>query len=156
MDVLVIHGISLPPRRYGNNHIAQLFRNRLNPDDHDYFRDIHTLKVSAHFLIDRWGRITQFVSTNARAWHAGESCFNSRKQVNDFSIGIELEGCDEHLFDELQYEALSQLTRCLLVAYPAILKKNIVGHSDIAPERKTDPGPGFCWERFRRSLGDIA
>ncbi len=152
VDVLVIHAISLPPQCYGGYYVEKLFTNCLDPRDHPYFEDIHTLKVSSHFFIDRVGFIIQFVPTTHRAWHAGVSRIGNRKGVNDFSIGIELEGCDDDGFEDLQYVSLSQLTRCLRAAYPSIIPSHIVGHSDIAPGRKTDPGPGFDWQRYRQEF----
>ncbi len=152
IDVLVIHAISLPPQCYGNQFVEELFTNRLNPAAHPYFKDIAERKVSSHFYIKRCGEIIQFVPTHRRAWHAGVSSFNGRDQVNDFSIGIELEGCDAHEFEELQYASLQELTRCIQTACPRIETKNIVGHSQIAPGRKTDPGPCFDWQRYLQSI----
>ena len=148
IDVLVIHAISLPPNCYGGTFIEDLFTNRLDPKAHSYFADIAHLRVSAHFLIHRSGRLTQFVPTGKRAWHAGVSNFRGREQVNDFSIGIELEGCDDDPFEDAQYHTLVDLTQCLVMAYPSITRDCIVGHSDIAPGRKTDPGPHFDWDRY--------
>ena len=152
VEVLIIHAISLPPNCYGDHYIEDLFTNALDPNQHPYFVDICSLRVSAHFLIDRLGQLTQFVPTTKRAWHAGVSSFQGRTQVNDFSIGIELEGCDDDVFEDIQYDCLSKLSRGLMSGYPALSPKTIVGHSDIAPGRKTDPGPHFDWPRYLSSL----
>lgn len=151
-DLLVVHGISLPPGEYGGEHIDQLFTNSLDPDEHPYFRDICDLRVSSHLLIRRSGEIVQYVPLNKRAWHAGVSSFMGRSCCNDFSIGIELEGCDEHAYEEVQYAKLVSLSRVIMSHWPRITLDHIVGHSDIAPGRKTDPGPGFDWEYFRNSF----
>jgi AmpD protein len=152
ISLLVIHNISLPPGQFGGPGIRQLFTNCLDPDAHPYYRDIYQLEVSAHLLIDRHGQITQFVPFDRRAWHAGRSCFEGRDNCNDFSIGIELEGTDDTPYTEAQYQTLARVTRCLMAAYPAITPARICGHSDIAPGRKTDPGPAFDWARFRGAL----
>lgn len=152
VDAVIIHCISLPPGRYGGGHIEQLFCNSLDPADHEYFESVCKLTVSAHFLIDREGALTQFVPTHLRAWHAGESRLRGRERVNDFSVGIELEGTEDSSFTSPQYDALIQLTRALMVAYPEIRKDNLVGHSDVAPGRKTDPGACFDWDRYLRGL----
>ena len=152
IEVIVIHAISLPPGEYGNDFIAQLFTNRLDETAHPYFAKLRGLKVSAHFLIKRSGELMQFVSTKNRAWHAGESAFRDRQCVNDFSLGIELEGCDEEPFASSQYQILGDLIRCLTAHYPAIRRDNIIGHNDIAPTRKTDPGPHFDWQKLHRQL----
>ena len=149
IDVIVIHAISLPPGCYGGWNIEHFFTNRLVLSKHPYFEQIHQLRVSAHFLINRLGKIIQFVPTHKRAWHAGVSSFDNRTRVNDFSIGIELEGCDEDPFEDEQYDSLKRLTHCLMRTYPTISRDNIVGHCDIAPQRKTDPGPKFNWQRYR-------
>lgn len=143
-SLLVIHAISLPPGKFGSDDVQALFANRLNPDGHPYFSSIHQLKVSAHFYIRRDGELIQFVSCNARAWHAGASSWQGRGRCNDFSIGIELEGCDDLPFDDAQYVALNALIAVLGRAYPLCCA---TGHSDIAPGRKTDPGPLFEWSR---------
>lgn len=156
IDALIIHAISLPPGCYGGGFVAQLFTNRLQADAHPAFSDIARLKVSAHFFIDRAGKLQQFVPTHMRAWHAGESNLHGRACVNDFSIGIELEGCDRDAFTAAQYESLAALTRLLMRAYPAIRAGNIAGHSDIAPGRKTDPGPHFDWQLLRAMLAPAA
>lgn len=152
ISLLVIHNISLPPEQFGGPYIAQLFANSLDPQVHPYFEQIHQLKVSAHLLIDRHGQLTQFVPFNKRAWHAGESEFAGRIRCNDFSVGIELEGADHIPYTDSQYSALAAVTLLLLDYYPLITRDRIVGHSDIAPSRKTDPGAAFDWQRFRQML----
>lgn len=152
ISLLVIHNISLPPGQFGTGKVQAFFQNRLVADEHPYFAGIATLQVSAHFLIERDGAITQFVSCNERAWHAGQSSFGGRENCNDFSLGIELEGTDEQPFADAQYAALVALTRVLQRAYPALTLERICGHSDIAPTRKTDPGPAFDWPRLRAAL----
>ncbi|MCC6073763.1 1,6-anhydro-N-acetylmuramyl-L-alanine amidase AmpD [Pseudomonas sp. GCM10022188] len=152
VSLLVIHNISLPPGQFGTGEVANLFLNRLDPQAHPYFAGIAHLQVSAHFLIARDGSLTQFVSCGERAWHAGVSCFAGREQCNDFSLGIELEGTDELPYSDAQYETLAELTRELMRVYPAITPERICGHSDIAPARKTDPGPAFDWTRYRAAL----
>jgi len=146
IELVVIHAISLPPGEFGGPHIADLFCNRLDCGAHPYFAGLHGLKVSSHFLIRRDGELVQFVSCAQRAWHAGESSWRGRSRCNDFSLGIELEGTDETPFTDAQYAQLAGLTRALAAAYPVT---DIVGHADIAPGRKTDPGPHFDWPRFR-------
>ncbi|HEX4895152.1 MAG TPA: 1,6-anhydro-N-acetylmuramyl-L-alanine amidase AmpD [Solimonas sp.] len=152
LSLLVIHAISLPPDRFGGPWIDALFSNTLDPAAHPYFATIHPLRVSAHLLIRRDGELVQYVPFHQRAWHAGVSSYRGRERCNDFSIGIELEGCDAKPFTQKQYRRLSQATRALLVAYPTLHPGAIVGHSDIAPGRKTDPGPHFDWARYRASL----
>lgn len=147
--LLVIHAISLPPESFGGEGVEQLFTNRLDPEAHPYYREIHALRVSAHFFIRRDGSLIQFVSTLRRAWHAGVSSWRGRERCNDFSLGIELEGCDDQPFMAIQYIRLARLIRILRRAYAI---QDIVGHSDIAPGRKTDPGPRFDWNRLRRLL----
>lgn len=151
-DLLVIHGISLPPGEFGGDWIEALFTNRLDANAHPYFAEIHQRKVSAHLLIRRDGEMIQFVSFNDRAWHAGVSCFGDRENCNDFAIGIELEGTDDLPYSDAQYTQLTAVIRALLSAYPTLNKEAIVGHCDIAPERKTDPGPAFDWLRLRADL----
>lgn len=148
-ELLVIHNISLPPEEFGGGYIEKLFTNSLNPTEHPYFEEISDLRVSSHLLIDRAGRITQFVSFEDRAWHAGQSSWGGRSNCNDFSIGIELEGSDNQEFTEDQYRVLAETTRLIVNRYPSISAENITGHSDIAPGRKTDPGPLFNWNYFR-------
>ena len=152
VDLLVIHNISLPPGELGGPWIDALFQNRLDPSAHPCFADIAQLKVSAHLLIRRDGRLVQYVPLHLRAWHAGRSSFHGRSNCNDSSIGIELEGSDDLAFEDVQYATLSRTTRHLMALYPAITPDRIAGHSDIAPGRKTDPGPLFDWERFLGSL----
>ncbi len=148
ISLLVIHNISLPPAEYGGCWIDALFTNTLDPDAHPYFQTIAGQRVSAHLLVRRDGEVVQYVPFHRRAWHAGRSCFQGRVGCNDFSIGIELEGCDEQPYEDVQYQHLITLTRSLMVSYPAIMPERIVGHSDIAPGRKTDPGPAFDWKRY--------
>lgn len=152
ISLLVIHNISLPPAQFKTGKVQEFFQNRLNISEHPYFEGIAQLTVSAHFLIERDGALTQFVSCLDRAWHAGVSLFDGRENCNDFSIGIELEGTDSQPFEDAQYTALIALTRQIQSAWPAITTQRITGHSDIAPGRKTDPGPHFDWERFRAGL----
>ena len=149
VNLIVIHNISLPPRTYGGNSIIDLFTNKLNPDDHEYFKSISNLKVSSHFLIRRDGSLIQFVSCLDRAWHAGESTWNQFNHCNDFSIGIELEGTDHTPFTEAQYLALLETVDVISAQYSDITRNRIVGHSDIAPGRKTDPGSEFDWGRVK-------
>ncbi len=148
IDLVVIHGISLPPRQYGGPYIDQLFTNMLDTAEHPYFLEVGHLKISSHLLVSRNGNITQYVPFNLRAWHAGESEFKGRKTCNDFSIGIEFEGCDEEPYEKIQYEIVADLLKVLKSNWPAINNDRIVGHSDIAPGRKTDPGPVFDWSYF--------
>ncbi len=152
ISLIVLHSISLPPGDFGGGFIESLFQGRLDAEAHPYFAAIGQLKVSAHVLIDRLGRITQFVPFDQRAWHAGVSSYQGRERCNDYSIGIELEGTDQDLFTDAQYRSLSQLTHCLLEHYPKLSAQRITSHSAIAPGRKTDPGTGFDWPRFRQLL----
>ena len=149
ISLLVIHNISLPPGQFGGGHVAELFTNTLDPNTHPYFAEIANLKVSAHLLIDREGVVIQFVPFDQRAWHAGVSAFAGRPACNDFSIGIELEGTDTDPYTHLQYECLVKITQCLIAEYPALSSERVAGHRDIAPDRKTDPGPAFDWARFK-------
>lgn len=151
-ELLVIHNISLPPRCYGGDCIERFFTNRLDWDEHPYFEEIRGVEVSAHLLIRRTGEVLQFVNFDERAWHAGESCFAGRGNCNDFSIGIELEGADDDPYTDVQYTTLSGVTRALLMQYPRMTAEKVVGHSDIAPGRKTDPGAAFDWQRYRAQL----
>ena len=153
VDVIIIHAISLPPHEFGDDYIEQFFQNRLPADAHPYFEEIHEMRVSAHFLIKRSGEIVQFVPVSKRAWHAGQSHCLGRDAVNDFSVGIELEGCDDIPFESVQYAALEALSQLLIETMPDLTVENIFGHSDIAPGRKTDPGPCFDWQRYRLALG---
>ena len=146
IDLLVIHNISLPPGAFGGPGVVALFSNNLNPTDHPYYQTIQDLKVSSHFFIRRDGELIQFVSCLKRAWHAGLSNWRGRERCNDFSIGVELEGTDEEPFTDPQYQTLGKLKLALKAAYPI---QEVVGHSDISPGRKTDPGPHFDWARYR-------
>lgn len=150
--LIVLHGISLPPGQFGGSEIEALFTNCLDWDAHPYFAEIRGLEVSAHLLIRRDGELVQFVPLQDRAWHAGESEFRGRARCNDYSIGIELEGDDELPYDDRQYETLVATLNALLKAYPAITPREIAAHSDIAPGRKTDPGPAFNWLRLYDGL----
>lgn len=152
INTLIIHAISLPPREFGGEFVEALFCNSLDSTCHPYFATLTELKVSAHFYIKRTGQLIQFTATHDRAWHAGESIFDGHDKVNDFSIGIELEGCEEEAFTDQQYNSLSSLTQALISEYPAITKKRIIGHCDIAAGRKTDPGPKFDWPRYKCPL----
>ncbi len=152
ISLLVVHNISLPPGEFGHGYIEAFFCNQLPVDHHPYFEQIRDLKVSAHLLIDRQGNPTQFVPFDRRAWHAGASEFQGRGECNDFSIGIELEGSDQVPYTEAQYQRLAEVTGLLLSRYPALTPARITGHSDIAPGRKTDPGPAFDWDYFRAQL----
>ncbi len=149
VNLLVIHSISLPPNEYGGAGVEQLFTNTLDCDAHPYYAQLRGVKVSSHFYIRRSGEIVQFVACASRGWHAGVSLWRGRTRCNDFSIGIELEGSDFEPFTDAQYRNLTYLTRRLKRAYPI---QDIVGHSDIAPGRKTDPGPYFDWKRYLNSL----
>ena len=149
ITLLVVHSISLPPGEYGGNAIEEFFTNRLDIAAHPYFREIEGMKVSAHFLIRRDGRLVQFVPVYRRAWHAGISSWRGRKACNDFSVGVELEGLDEGAFEDAQYQALDELIHRLRGALPL---RDIAAHSDVAPGRKTDPGPGFAWDRILNPL----
>jgi len=151
--MVVLHGISLPPGKFGGPEIEALFTNTLDFDAHPYFGEIRDLKVSAHILIRRDGSLVQFVPFTERAWHAGESCFRGQSCCNDYSIGIELEGEDENAYDDRQYQVLQQILPAIFAAYPAITAREVAGHCDIAPGRKTDPGPAFDWLRLYDGLG---
>ena len=154
IDLLVIHYISLPPGAFGGTGIIEHFTNRLDPSAHPFYASIAGVKVSAHFLVRRDGELIQFVPCAKRAWHAGESSWNGRTRCNDFSIGIELEGAGDVPFTAAQYRRLAALTRALRARYPV---RDIAGHSDVAPGRKTDPGPYFDWARYRAMLkGKVA
>jgi AmpD protein len=151
-ELLVVHGISLPPGEFGGPWIEQLFTNTLPPDMHPYFAEISELRVSSHLLVARDGALTQFVRFGDRAWHAGQSSYMGRPACNDFSIGIELEGVDEIAYSAEQYDALAEAVAALCDAYPRLSPDRLVGHSDISPGRKTDPGPAFDWPRARRRI----
>ena len=154
ISLLVIHNISLPPNEFGGDGVIELFTNQIDPQAHPYYQSLRELKVSAHFFIRRDGTTIQFVSCNDRAWHAGVSRWRDKEQCNDYSIGIELEGSDITPFTDAQYTTLITLTQCLCSHYPI---KHIAGHSDIAPDRKTDPGPWFDWQRYTTGInrGDL-
>ena len=148
ISLIVIHSISLPPKQYGGSYVEEFFLNNLNISDHESFKEIKDLKVSSHLYIKRDGEIIQFVPFNKRAWHAGDSVFKGVPNCNDFSIGIELEGADDDIFTEEQYDSLASATKEIIKEYPLISKDDITGHSDIAPSRKTDPGNKFDWEKY--------
>ncbi len=152
ISLLVIHGISLPPGEFGGPFIEEFFTNCLQSSAHPFFEEICTMQVSSHLLIRRDGEVVQFVPFHRRAWHAGASCYDGRSRCNDFSIGIELEGADDVEYTRAQYDHLAQVVSVLMQAYPLIRTERIVGHCDIAPGRKTDPGPSFDWGHLRRRL----
>lgn len=151
IQLVVVHNISLPPSQFGGGYIQQFFQNQLDWSVHPYFQSIEGMQVSAHLLILRTGEVLQCVNFNDRAWHAGRSSYLGKAECNDYSIGIELEGSDDLPFEDVQYQALAQVIASLQTAYPKI-KQHIAGHSDIAPGRKTDPGPYFDWARLREQL----
>lgn len=155
ISLVVIHNISLPPGRFGGPYIDQLFTGQLEAQAHPYFAEIAGMEVSAHALIRRDGEVVQYVAFDQRAWHAGASHYAGRDNCNDFAIGIELEGCDDQPFSDLQYDALNALLALLAQRYPAT-RDALVGHSDIAPGRKTDPGPYFHWSRVRPASTQLA
>ncbi|NJA04597.1 MULTISPECIES: 1,6-anhydro-N-acetylmuramyl-L-alanine amidase AmpD [Methylomonas] len=152
ISLVVIHCISLPPGEFGGPHIDRLFCNQLNPDDHPFFAEIQTLRVSTHLLINREGDLSQYVAFDRRAWHAGISRYQDRERCNDFSIGIELEGAVDCPYTDEQYLSLATTIKALLANYPGLSHERIAGHSDIAPDRKSDPGPFFDWRRLRQLL----
>ena len=154
IELVVIHNISLPPSQFGGGYIQQFFQNQLDSSVHPYFETIQELKVSAHLLILRTGEVLQFVNLAQRAWHAGRSAYLGQQECNDYSIGIELEGSDDLPFEDAQYETLVHVTACLQQAYPQI-QQHLAGHSDIAPGRKTDPGPFFDWLDYRNRLQQL-
>jgi AmpD protein len=156
IDLIVVHGISLPPGQFGDAWVEALFTNRLPADAHPFFKSIEGLRVSAHFYVRRDGQVVQFVPCHARAWHAGASSWGYRLACNDFSVGIELEGADDVPYEAVQYDVLAQVIEALVATYPTLSRAAVVGHSDIAPGRKTDPGPAFDWDRLaaaRLSIG---
>ena len=155
VTLALIHSISLPPGSYGGDSIERLFTNTLDWDAHPYFQQIRGLEVSSHFVVRRDGELLQFVPTARRAWHAGRSAWRGRENCNDYSIGIELEGSDTQAFEPAQYETLAGVTAALLATYPTLSPEAIVGHSDIAPGRKTDPGPYFDWAHYRARLAAL-
>jgi len=148
-DLIVVHGISLPPGEFGGPWIDQLFTNALPPDGHPYFAEVAGLRVSSHLLIRRSGEVVQYVPFQRRAWHAGVSAWAGRERCNDYSIGIELEGADHLPYESTQYAMLARVIAVLCRSYPCLTPDRVVGHSDIAPGRKTDPGPAFDWPRLR-------
>ncbi|MCZ6640358.1 MAG: 1,6-anhydro-N-acetylmuramyl-L-alanine amidase AmpD [Gammaproteobacteria bacterium] len=154
MDVslIVIHGISLPEGEFGNGCVDRLFLNQLDVNDHQSFADLECVQVSSHLLIDRLGRTTQYVPFDEQAWHAGNSSWKNRSHCNEFSIGIELEGTDDRPYTSRQYSTLAKVTRALFKMYPRLSADSIVGHLEVAPERKTDPGPAFDWPRYLLSI----
>jgi AmpD protein len=153
VDTVVLHGISLPPGAFGTGCVADLFCNSLDWDGDPFFSKIIELRVSSHVLIERSGALVQFVPLHRRAWHAGVSRFRGRTRVNDFSVGIELEGTDERSYEDAQYEALGRVLRVLLRRFPTLTPDRVVGHCHVAPGRKTDPGPSFDWPRVARAVG---
>ncbi|MCU7834001.1 MAG: 1,6-anhydro-N-acetylmuramyl-L-alanine amidase AmpD [gamma proteobacterium symbiont of Taylorina sp.] len=148
IDAIIIHSISMPLACYEGDDISQLFTNQLDCDKAPSYAEVRGLKVSAHLLIRRTGELIQYVDLNLRAWHAGKSCLGHREKCNDFSIGIELEGTDQSVFETAQYDTLIEVVKALLIYFPHISKEHIVGHSDVAPGRKTDPGTGFDWDEL--------
>ncbi|HEX9206724.1 MAG TPA: 1,6-anhydro-N-acetylmuramyl-L-alanine amidase AmpD [Steroidobacteraceae bacterium] len=148
-ELIVVHGIGLPPGEYGGPWIDRLFTNALPPEAHPYFEQVAGLRVSSHLLIRRDGEVVQYVPCHRRAWHAGVSSWQGRERCNDFSIGIELEGADHEPYDSTQYAMLARVITELCRAYPSLSPDRVVGHSDVAPGRKTDPGPAFDWPRLR-------
>ena len=148
IQLVVVHNISLPPSQFGGGYIEQFFQNQLDWSQHPYFQTIEGMQVSTHLLILRSGEVLQFVNFNDRAWHAGRSTYLAKKECNDYSIGIELEGSDDQPFEDVQYSILAQVIATLQATYPKILQ-HLAGHSDIAPGRKTDPGPFFDWQKTR-------
>ncbi|MDJ0928892.1 MAG: 1,6-anhydro-N-acetylmuramyl-L-alanine amidase AmpD [Gammaproteobacteria bacterium] len=155
-DLIVVHGISLPPGEFGGPWIDCFFTNCLDAEAHDYFPEICHLQVSTHLLIRRDGEIVQYVPLTRRAWHAGESCYHGRHRCNDFSVGIELEGLDDLPYDDQQYEVLARVINALRSAMPSLAGAPVVGHSDISPGRKTDPGPAFDWDRLHGLLDAVS
>ena len=151
-DLIVVHGISLPPGEFGGPWIDRLFTNTLPADAHPYFAEVASLRVSSHLVIRRTGAVTQYVKFTERAWHAGTSTYEGRTACNDFSVGIELEGTDTLDYEAAQYRTLAEAVAALCAAYPCLSPARVVGHSDVAPGRKTDPGPAFDWRRARRMI----
>jgi AmpD protein len=152
IDLIVVHGISLPPGEFGGPWIERLFTNALPPDVHPYFAEIAGLRVSSHLVITRGGDLTQYVSFNDRAWHAGRSSYQGRLECNDYSVGVELEGEDDLAYEAVQYQVLGKVIAALRAAYPLMAPERIAGHSDVAPGRKTDPGPAFDWPRAQQCI----
>lgn len=147
-ELVIVHGISLPPGEFGGPWIDDLFLNRLDPEAHPYFATLEGLRVSTHVLIRRDGELVQYVPFHERAWHAGASCHRGREACNDFSIGIELEGTDDTPYRDVQYQRLAALIKSLRRTYPSLAADAVTGHADVAPGRKTDPGPAFEWPRL--------
>ncbi len=156
VSLVVVHGISLPPGRFGTGLVERLFLGTLDVAASPELADLADVRVSSHLLISRWGRVTQFVPFHRRAWHAGVSAHKGRANCNDYSIGVELEGSDQRPYTNTQYERLARILDALFRRYPALSPGRVVGHSDIAPGRKTDPGPSFDWPRLRAALGALA
>ena len=155
ISLIVVHCMSLPPGEFGGDWIDKFFINRLPPEAHPYFETIHRIEVSAHLVIRRSGEVTQYVPFDQRAWHAGASIYAGMTRCNDFSIGIELEGTVDVAYTKQQYRALARIIAALLRCYPSLSPERIVGHSDIAPGRKEDPGPSFDWPKLRSMLGEL-
>ena len=153
LDLIVIHCISLPPGQFGTEGIIELFTNRLDPEQHPYYQDIASLRVSAHLVIRRDGEVIQFVPFDRRAFHAGISSYQGRPACNDFSIGIELEGTDDSGYEAIHYDQLNRVIKALIITYPTLSRDRMAGHQEIAPDRKTDPGPFFEWHRLDRENG---
>lgn len=152
ISLLVVHNIALPPRTYGGGWVEKFFQGELPAEVHPYFASLQGVRVSAHLLIERTGRLVQFVGFDQRAWHAGQSCYQGRENCNDFSIGIEMEGSDDQPYTQVQYQQLVQVTRQLMKTYPGITRERICGHAQVAPGRKTDPGPAFDWQSYLAEL----
>ena len=155
-DLIVVHGISLPPGEFGGPWIDRLFTNSLPAEMHPYFAEVGSLRVSSHVVVARDGAVTQYVAFTQRAWHAGKSIYQGREACNDFSVGVELEGTDTLAYEPAQYGALAEVVAALCDAYPRLSPDRLVGHSEIAPGRKTDPGPAFDWPRARRLIAAAA
>jgi AmpD protein len=153
-ELIIVHGISLPPNEFGGPWIDRLFTGTLPSDAHPYFRQIEGLRASAHVVIRRDGLLTQYVPFGERAWHAGVSQYRTRSGCNDFSVGVELEGTDDIAYTDAQYAQLVELIAALIEAYPSLSPEHLVGHSDVAPGRKSDPGPYFEWPRLRARLSE--
>ena len=151
-DLIVVHGISLPPGEFGGPWIDRLFTNTLPVQAHPYFNAVAALRVSSHLVVDRRGAVTQYVKFSDRAWHAGKSVYHGREACNDFSVGVELEGTDALAYEDAQYRALAKVVAALCAAYPRMSQDRLTGHSDIAPGRKTDPGPAFDWQLARKRI----
>jgi AmpD protein len=155
-DLIVVHGISLPPGEYGGAWIDRLFTNTLPAEVHPYFAEVCSLRVSSHVVVSREGAVTQYVKFTERAWHAGRSIYQGREACNDFSVGIELEGTDTTPYEAAQYSALAEVVAALCATYPRLSPNRLVGHNDISPGRKSDPGPAFDWPRARRLIAAAA